>query len=204
MEIDHRKLGEYFASLLDEELLETKRADLTEVAQGVYDLEISRRGLGKASATQRMVERIEASLDGRNDRSDDETADPDWHQNGVLVCSMMDQPGSNSAERISKAQTALQAAGIPSHLSVKRYPDDLYDSMELVAPVRYAMHAAGILDRDLFNDEFETYWRDHLAMLSDEDLRMLDPDIFCVGLLDKLARMKKIYAGEMKKRNLRA
>jgi hypothetical protein len=191
MEIDRRKIFKNFASLQDEELLETKREDLTEVAQGIYDLEISRRGLDKASATERMVERIEASFDGRNDRSDDETADPDWYQNGVLVCAMMDQPGSNSADRISKAQTALQTAGIPSHLSVKRYPDDPNDSMEVVVPVRYAMHAASILDRDLF---FETYWRDHLAMLSDEDLRMLDPDIFCVRLLDKLARMKKIYA----------
>jgi hypothetical protein len=72
--------------------------------------------------------------------------------------------------------------------------------LEVLVPVRLMVHAASILDRELFNDEFETYWRDHLSMLSNKDLMALDPDIFCAGLMDKLARMKRIYADEMAKR----
>jgi hypothetical protein len=215
MQIDRRELGKQIASLSDDELLNTKREDLTEVAQRIYDLEIANRGLGGASATNRRIETTEASFSAGDDPSeasfsaddyqnDGETSDPDWHQSGVLVCSMTDQPGEDAADRISKAQMALQAAEIPSHLSVKRYPQDRYNSMEILVPVRFAMHAHGIMDRDVFNDEFETYWRDHLGMLSSEDLLALDPEIFCIGLLDKIARMKRVYAEEMAKRNLKA
>ncbi|MBN1566300.1 MAG: hypothetical protein JXA73_00520 [Acidobacteria bacterium] len=224
MQIDRRKLGKHVASLSDEELLNTKWEDLTDVAQRIYDLEIAHRGLDRASTTRR-IETTEASLDagdyqteasfGADDYQDDgETSDPDWHQSGVVVCGIMDQPGEDAADRISKAQMALQAAGIPSHLSVKResreahalsaYPRDHYDVMEILVPVRYAMHAHGIMDRDVFNDEFETHWRDHLGLLSSEDLLALDPEIFCIGLLDKIARMKRVYAEEMAKRNLKA
>jgi hypothetical protein len=137
------------------------------------------------------------------------TFDPDWHHDGDVVCVFVDTPGSNSAERTSKAQTLLQAAGIPSHLRVRRELDpggapEPYETMEVLTPVRCAMHAASVLDRDLFNDEFETYWRDHLSMLSNDDLLMLDPDIFCAGLLDKMARMKRVYAQELTKRELKA
>jgi len=224
MQIDRRELGKQIASLSDDELLNTKREDLTEVAQRIYDLEIANRGLGGASATNRRIETTEASFSAGDDPSeasfsaddyqnDGETSDPDWHQSGVVVCSMTDQPGEDAADRISKAQMALQAAGIPSHLSVKResreahalfsYPQDRYNLLEILVPVRYAMHAQGIMDRDVFNDEFETYWRDHIGLLSSEDLLALDPEIFCIGLLDKIARMKRVYAEEMAKRNLK-
>jgi hypothetical protein len=204
MQIDQEKLREHYASLNDEELLGIKREDLTEIAQDIYDLEIVHRGLDEASAAKEKIETTEASFSAYYYENDDETADPDWHQNGVAVCSMTDQPGSDTANRISKAQTSLQAAGIPSHLSVTRSPEDHYDSMEILVPARYAMHAHGIMDRDVFNDEFETYWRDHLGLLSNEDLRTLDPEIFCVGLLDRIARMKRAYVEEMAKRNLKA
>jgi hypothetical protein len=204
MQIDIDELGKHYESLNDEELLDLKREDLTEAAQGIYDLEIARRRLKKASATKRMIESTEASFDERDYGNDDEATDPNWHHAGVAICAFVDQPGNNAAERVAKAQTALQAAGIPSHFSGKRYPDDPFDTFEVLVPVRCAMHAASILDRDFFNEEFETYWRDHLGMLSNEDLLTLDPDIFCAGLLDKLARMKRVYAQELTKRGLKA
>ncbi len=204
MQIDRRELGKHIASLSDEELLNTKREDLTKVAQRIYDLEIANRRLDRASTTKRRIETTEASFSAGDYPNDGETSDPDWHQSGIVVCDIMDQPGEDAADRISKAQMALQAAGIPSHLNVKRYPQDRYNSMEILVPVRYAMHAHGIVDRDVFNDEFETYWRNHLGLLSTEDLLALDPEIFCIGLLDKIARMKRVYAEEMTKRNLKA
>jgi hypothetical protein len=209
MQINRRELGEHYASLNDEELLGLKRDELTETAQGIYDKEIARRELDRKLSSKTEIEKIEASFREPDQLSEDESVDPDWHQDGVLVCAFVDMPGSNAAERISNAQTALQAAGIPSHLRLRRELNasgepDPFDTLEILAPVRYAMHSASILNRDLFNDEFETNWRDHLNILSNEDLLTLDPDIFCAGLLDQLARMKKVYAEEMKKRNLKA
>jgi hypothetical protein len=209
MQIGRRELGEHFASLNDEELLDLKREELTETAQGIYDKEIAHRELDRKLSVKTEIEKTETSFSEPNQLREDEIVDPDWHQDGVLVCSFVDTPGSNAAEKVSNAQKALQAAGIPSHLKAKRElaasgKPDPFDTLEILAPVRYAMHAASILNRDLFNDEFETYWRDHLIILSNEDLLALDPDIFCAGLLDQLARMKKAYAEEMKKRNLKA
>ena len=209
MHIDHGELGQHFALLDDEELLDLKREDLTSEAQGIYDMEIAHRRLGKAPAARKGIEKVEASINKHDSESDDEADDPGWHHDGAVVCVFVDTPGSNSAEMTAKAQASLQAAGIASHLRVRREIDsrgvrDPYDTMEVLAPVRCAMHAASILDRDLFNDEFETYWRDHLSMLSNEDLLMLDPEIFCAGLLDKLARMKRVYVQEMTKRELKS
>jgi len=72
-----------------------------------------------------------------------------------------------------------------------------------MAPVALALHAASMLDRDFLNEEFETEWRAQLNMLPDEDLLALDPAIFCAGLLDRVSRMRKAYAEEMSKRELK-
>ena len=61
-----------------------------------------------------------------------------------------------------------------------------------------------LVDRDLFNDEFEADWRAHLEALANEDLLSLDPRIFCAGFLDRVARMKRAYADEMAARKLKA
>jgi hypothetical protein len=208
MQIDRQELEKRFASMSDEELLDLMREDLTEMAQETYDVEIARRGLDEALAPEKEDEKVEASFGGRDRQREDETPDPDWHQDGAVACSFEDLPQQDAAESVSKAQTALQAAGIPSHLRVKRDLDpsgepNSYDTLEVLAPVGFAIHAAAILDRDYFNDGFETEWRDQLSMLSNEALMALDPEIFCAGLIDKLARMKRIYAEEMAKRNLR-
>ena len=115
--------------------------------------------------------------------------------------------GYDAAERASKAQTTLKAAGIPSHLRVTRELDargepNNFDTLEVLVPVGLMLHAASILDRDCFNDYVESDWRDQLKILSDKDLLALDPEIFCAGMLDRVTRMKKVYAEEMAKRKL--
>jgi hypothetical protein len=208
MQIDRRELAKHFASMTDEELFEQKREELTDTAQMVYDQEIAHRERNKAFAPRIKDKKVEASSE--YDRPDeDEILEPDWHQDGIVACSFAYIPGNNAMEQTLKAQVALQAAEIPSHLRRKRDIDvngepGRSESLEVLVPVGLAVHAASILDRDLFNDEFETYWRDHLGMLSNEDLMALDPDIFCAGLMDKLSRMKKIYADEMAKRDMKA
>jgi len=62
--------------------------------------------------------------------------------------------------------------------------------------------SAHILDRDIFNDEFEATWKTHLEMLSDEQLRESEPkDVFC-GLFDKVDRVVTAYDDELARRGL--
>jgi hypothetical protein len=209
MQIDQRSLAKHFESMPDEELFEQKREELTEAAQEVYDLEIAHRIRHKAFAAQTKDRKCEVSYGEYGSPDEEGISDPDWHQDGTVACSFADIPGNDGMERSLKAQVALQTAGIPIHLRVRRdiAPNgkpDPYETLEILVPVGLAVHAASILDRDLFNDEFEAYWRDHLSMLSSEDLMALDPDIFCAGLMDKLARMKRIYVDEMAKRKMNA
>jgi hypothetical protein len=204
MQVDRSELGKHFASLNDEELLNLKQEDLTVTAQEIYALEMASRRLTKTLAAKSKIEQGEASFTDRNRGSDDKPVDPDWHHDGVLVSAFADQPGSNASEKTSKAQASLHAAGIPSHLRVERKFEESFDTMEVLVPIQYAMHATSILDRDVINDEFEAYWRDHLGMLSNEDLLMLDPDVFCAGMLDRVERLKKAYSLEISKRKLKA
>jgi hypothetical protein len=209
MQIDRRELGRHYASLNDEELLSLKRDDLTATAQRIYDLEITRRGLDQILVSKTEVEETEASFGERDKRIEDESSDPDWHQDGAIACGFADRPGQDASERASKAQTALKAARIPSHIKVTRELDDRgepsnFNTLEVLVPVGFMLHAASILDRDCFNDYVEFDWRDQLAILSDEDMLALDPKIFCAGMLDRVARIKKVYAEEMAKRKLKA
>lgn len=212
MQIDKRQLGKRFASMNDEELLDLRREDLTETAQRIYDLEIDRRGLDKMLAVGVEIEQVEASIGEPNSRNDNDVSGPDWHYDGVVACSFVDgaaHTGSeNGADLASQAQAVLHAAEIPSHLRVSEDPDTRHSHapqklLEVLVPVKYAIHALSVLDRDLHNIRFETEWREQLNMLSKEDLALLDPVIFCAGLIDKVNRMKRIYAEEMAKRKLK-
>jgi hypothetical protein len=211
MQIDTRQLEERFASMNYEELLDLKREDLTETAQRIYDLEIARRGLDKILAFEAEIEQVEASIGEPNIRNEDDVSDPDWHHDGVVACSFVDGAAhlgsENGADLASKAQAVLHAAGIPNHLRVSEDPDTRHSQvpqklLEVLVPVKFAIHALSILDRDLLNIRFETEWREQLSMLSKEDLVFLDPAIFCAGLIDKVSRMKRIYAEELAKRKL--
>jgi hypothetical protein len=78
------------------------------------------------------------------------------------------------------------------------------EELNVMVPLALALHAAGVLDRDLFNEEYEAEWRAHLKMLSDKNLSMLNPEIFCAGLQDRLNRIKKAYAEEIAARKTQA
>jgi hypothetical protein len=208
MRIDRRELGRHYSSLTDEELLSIGRDDLTGTAQVIYDLEIARRGLGEKLADEEEIEKSDKTLEGVNELLDNVYPEPEWLDNAVCVCSFDISPGSNSMERASLAQTVLQKAGIQSHLSpVRDTSDDASGSertsVHVMVPIGLTLHASSILERDLFNEEHETEWQTQLNAYSDKDLLALDPDIFCAGPLDRAARMKRVYANEMTKRNLK-
>ena len=209
MRIDRRELGRHYASLGDEELLSLNRKDLTEAAQIIYDLEIASRGLNTSLSAGEEVEEIGAVSKGINELMDEEHPEPEWLDDGVSACSFVASSGSVSVEKAALAQTALGRAGIPSHLVMTQETMEdegvpARDVVNVMVPVALALHAAGILDRDLFNAEHETEWRTQLKTLSDKDLLALDPNLFCAGLQDRLARMKKVYKEEMTRRELKA
>ena len=208
MRFDRRELGRYYASITDEELLALNRDDLTETAQVIYDLELARRELNKNPSSEEETGVNSESFKQADALISGESPDPNWLQNAACVCSFVASPGNSAEERASRSQTALQAAGIPSCLRVTRDSEDgepspNYAVLNIMVPVALALHAASMLDRDFLNEEFETEWRAQLNMLPDEDLLALDPAIFCAGLLDRVSRMRKAYAEEMSKRELK-
>ena len=208
MRIDRRELGRQYALMEDEALLDLSRDDLTDAAQKIYDLEIARRGLNKnlPSREEKGVQnggspQCDAILQGADPT-------PDWIEDAIVACSFVSSPGNAATEKASRAQTALKAACIPSHLGMTLEPEagdghSSHETWNVLVPVELAPHAASILDRDLLNEEFEAEWRDQLNMLSDKDLLVLDPEVFCAGLLDRVARMQRVYAEEIGRRKLK-
>jgi hypothetical protein len=209
MQIDIDKLARQYASMTDEELLSLDREDLTETAQSIYDKEIVRRGLDEPF-DEDVVAGNRIACGGSDETIGDANLDPDWLQDGgACACSFMAHPGSSAAVDAAQAQAMLQAEGIPSCQKTTRDSEDSdrhssYDMLNIMVPMELAVHAVSILDRDFFNERFEAEWRDQIKMLSDKDLLALDPEIFCAGLLDRVARMKKSYVEETAKRELKA
>jgi hypothetical protein len=166
--------------------------ELTETAQDICNFEIERRGLNKKSSDLDELEICVEPTDGPA---------PEWLQDAVLVCSFVVSHGDVAGEKAAQAQAVLQVAGIPSQIEVATETTEegtpVSKALNVMAPLALALHAASILDRDLFNEEYEAEWRAHLKMLSDKNLSMLNPEIFCAGLQDRLARIKKAYAEEI-------
>jgi len=199
MQIDRRELGRHYASLSDEELLSIVPDELTETAQAIYDLEINRRGLSEKPLDLENPKVFVGSIEG---------PPPDSLQDAVVACSFAASHGDAAGEKAARAQAVLQAAGIPSQIEVTREEDgdgsSASETLNVMAPLALALHAASVLDRDLFNEEYEAEWRAHLKMLSDKNLSMLNPEIFCAGLQDRLTRIKKAYAEEIAARKIQA
>jgi hypothetical protein len=188
MEINFRELKRHYASLTDEELLDLDRDELTKAAQEAYDREIASRGLNEESPDARPEVGGEAK--------------PDWEKGAVSTCSFVDLPKGSAAEKISRAQAALETAGIPHQLTVTRDEDSDQETVNVMVPLNLELHACAVIDRDLFNPEFEAEWRRHLSILSDEDMMALDPKIFCAAHLDRAERVRRAYIDEMQRREL--
>ena len=61
-----------------------------------------------------------------------------------------------------------------------------------MVPAGLELTATSVLDQHLFNDELESGWRANLEALTDEELRDLDPDLLCAGLLDRVATQESL------------
>jgi hypothetical protein len=221
MPADPKYLREHYASLSDDALLEIKRADLVETAQQCYDDEIGRRNLAprrgarKAAAPPSIPVPRESfdeseEMDGpeMDEEPEPQRDEPDWLDDAAEVLSRTDTPGAAPADDMANAQEALEAAGIPCYLDLAEIPEDNNPSpppthvWRLRVPGNLNLRATSILERDIFNHEFEAQWKAHLETLSDDELRGMQPEVAFCGLFDRVERVTSAYAEELSRRRL--
>lgn len=191
MPADLKFLREHYASLSDEALLAINRAELVEAAQRCYDEELAKR-----KPDPEFDEAVEAG------------SEPDWLEDAAEVLSRADLPGTLPGAELEDARDALEAAGIPCQLELSEMTEvkDVSPApthrWRLLVPGALNQRATSVLERDIFNTEFESEWRTHLEMLSDDELRAMDPqEAFC-GLFDRVERVTRAYDEELERRGI--
>jgi hypothetical protein len=202
MQIDIEALRQYYRDMSDDQFFSMDRNDLTKEAQRIYDEQIKRRRWNKDLFSHEDSKDGGGSFYSGSLRLEGEGDDPDWMEHSACACSFTEHPGSDAAQTAAKAMDVLQAAGIPSRMTETEEGGG-HKTLNVMVPGASIMHATSIVDRDLLNNEYETEWRTHLESLSDKEFMTLDPDVFCAGMLDRVARITKSYAAEIKRRNLK-
>jgi hypothetical protein len=186
MDLDPEYLRKHYALLSDEALLAVDRADLVEMAQRILDEEVGRRDL----STRRTYiappdEDAEVVVEppGAGDK-------PAWLEEAAEVYSLADLPGT--APDAAHAHDALEAAGIPCYLDRVEISKEKSAGPEpthrwrLMVPGKLNLRATGVLERDIFNPDFEPIWKAHLETLSDQELRAMNPQAAFCGLFDRI------------------
>jgi hypothetical protein len=204
MAIDTEYLRRHYASLSDEALHDIDRDELVEEARKCYDAEMKQRALaapeGESFDDEEPVD-DEIVVDGET---------PEWMDDALAVYSWIIAPGTTPAHDAADARDALTAAGIPCFLEeaeIEREEEKplppRVTQLRLLVPGNLNLWATSVLERDIFNHDFETDWRTHLEALSDQELRTLNPkEAFC-GLFDKIERVTKAYNEEIGRRRLK-
>jgi len=204
MKPDPEYLRRHYASLSDGELLSLDRADLVEVAQRIFDEEVSRRRQNAPQRPSRPA--YQADEEGEADQLSAEDDGSDWLEDAAEAYSRYVVAGATPAPEAVQAQEALEAAGIPCHLELYEEPQEEGEQRyrwRVLVPGKFVHRATSVLDRDIFNAEFEAGWRAHLEMLSDEDLRVMEPQYAFCGLYDRLERIGRAYDEEIERRGLK-
>jgi hypothetical protein len=198
MAITIDQLRQHYASLSDEELENVNPGDLTEEAQQVFKAEINQRGISLQQATP-VIEQEDTEWE-----QEDTTAEADDGETFV-ACSYVDSAGSTAATDAEEAYRVLKAAGIPCRIEVNEVETGRPDGgtqieRQVVVPSALTLHATSVLDREIFNPQLETDWRTHLESLTDDQLRSLNVEEICAGLLDRASRLRKTYLHEIQRR----
>jgi hypothetical protein len=195
MQVDIRELRGRYASLSDDELMNIDAADLTEAARECYLAEVKNRHLkDKPAPRHEETGEVEAM-----------EVEADWLDHAAVACSYTAVPGSEAAEDAARAQDALLACGVPCQLSVLEGDPGAkdasrYDQYNVMVPGALTLQAASVLDKEVFNEDLERDWRNHLAALTDQELRAMKPDEICAGLLDRVDRLTRAYQDEVDRR----
>lgn len=195
MAIDVEYLKRQYAGMADEVLLEVEREDLTRDARDLYDAEVMRRGLHETLPSSDS----ETDLDSE-DWDVASGIEPDWVEDGALACSFSQRGRDYVAPEVDEAVRVLSAAGLPSFVKVE--VDQGVKSYLVIVPARFTYHAMAVLDKEIFNVQFETEYRTHFELLSDEELKELQPQALVAGLVDRVERIKKVFREERSRRGL--
>jgi hypothetical protein len=207
MPVDPEYLRQHYASLSDEGLLAINRSDLVSTAQKCYDDELARRDLAAPKSPRRADGRQVASPAPSPDQEDGD-AEPDWLDDAAEVFSRVDTAGSTPGPDMVNARDALEAAGIPCYLDLHELTEEKSVSAKpthqwrLMVPGDLNLHATSILERDIFNPDFEAEWKTHLETFSDDELRAMDPEAVFCGLFDRIERVTRAYDEELARRRL--
>ncbi|HTB16527.1 MAG TPA: hypothetical protein VK708_00365 [Bryobacteraceae bacterium] len=203
MPADPQYLRDHYASLSDEALLAIERDDLVDLAQRCYDDEVGRRKLASRTARSATLEDEDEELDEELLSGDE----PDWLNDASEVLTRADRPGSVPTDAMVEARDALEAAGIPCHIELSEIPETNDASpppthlWRLLVPGNLNLRATSVLERDIFNHDFEAEWQAHLEMLSDEELRGMKPEVAFCGLFDRVERVTRAYDEEIARRS---
>jgi hypothetical protein len=190
MQISREELSTHYGSLSDAELLSISPSELTDLALRCYEREVERRHLSQ-----------EAESDDTSLQRDSHFEIPlDWLDTAATACSFQVGTARRYAEDADSACIILRDAGIPSQVVTEHQGDGSPDLISVMVPGALSLKATSVLDRDLFNRELEETWTTHFDELSDEELRALHPDDICAGLLDRAARLKRIYSEALARR----
>jgi hypothetical protein len=218
MQLDPEYLRQHYASLSDEAILAIDRADLVEMAQMIFDDEVGRRKLAPLRDKQRThgphiipgqpdVLDEEAEIDGEPPGAGEK---PAWLEESAEVYSYTVLPGTANAPAAANARDVLEAAGIPCYLDLFETPQEKSALPEpthrwrLMVPGKLNLRATSVLEREIFNPEFEADWKTHLEALSDEELRAMHPQVAFCGLFDRIERVNRVYDEEIKRRRLKS
>jgi hypothetical protein len=203
MPVDLDYLRQHYASLSDEALDAIDRADLVEAARTCYDEEIKRRSLSESPVEFGDDEEEEPEFELEHSEED-----PDWIEDGAVVYSNTVYAATAPAPDAAHARDVLEAAGIPCHLELIEIPEEDTSApppthqWRVLVPGQLNMRATSVLERDIFNADFEAEWKAHLEVFSDKELRAMNPqNVFC-GLFDRIARATRAYNEEIARRKL--
>jgi hypothetical protein len=202
MPVDPQYLRQHYASLSDEALEAIDRDDLVDQARKYYDDEIERRKL----ARPRDAVPSDAP---REDVRVEDGEEPDWLEDAAEVYSHTVFAGTAPPETAVDARNALEADGIPCHLELfetseeKSTAPDRTLRWRLMVPGKLNLQATSVLDREIFNAEFEAEWKAHLEEFSDDELREMSPPVVFCGLYDRIERVKRVYEAEIARRKMR-
>ena len=205
MPIDPEYVRQHYASLSDDALLLIERDELTPAAQAILDSEIRRRNLDRTEPLERDAEATgRSSFFGSDD--EEEAADADWLENAFPVTTFSAKPAGLADA--ADARDALTAAGIPCDVTEHEIdPDEQevsesYRQYRVIVPATFGLQAVAVLDTAIFNPRYEADLQVQFESLSDDELRALNVDSLCAGLLDRATRLRKAYEREIGRRSL--
>jgi len=199
MKLDTEFLRQHYAAMSDEELQSIDRGDLVGAAQEIFDEEVGKREAQEMPASQDVV------LNEQGAELEIEVEE-DWLEHAAEAYSSYARRGTTDpSEGSVDARDVLEAAGIPCQLELFEEPGEEEQTQfrwRVLVPGKLVHRAMSVLDRDIFNADFEAELKTHMEMLSDEELRVMEPRYAFCGLYDRLERIGRAYDEELARRGL--